>query len=608
MHRRSLPWPPHSRWPCFPRSKRPPRLLALLLLVALGLVTSPLFRPQRAKPQGSHDTHRPEGSPDSSPDIMGPQESRVSSPEVLGLAGTRRGVPEDSSPAHVAHSSASQESIASGAPEPTAASSLPSEAQEAVASVLARPSVSALQRAAPEPSLPLSLPTFPPPHPHSLHRHQPYSTQAQSQGEQPDSHPSNPSSSHLPYPFPEARLTGPLDSSSLATHALPTHMFSLDRLPTEPRSANTLLSHTLPTHSSPESSHSVFPHTTSAAENALLLPDPFTSATSSSASLDHDPISHRPPLLHPTTTAVLPAPNLDPTGNSRPASLHSPVNIFFRGEFGYELIAALPVAYWHHLNGSLNSTRFCAMPSLALLYFFSPIQTVGWKCKRSAHFNYVIKRYGFKEGLHDSDIPERWTPPPLASHIRGLGPVWTDVPAGAPLVVISNKFETEWGEPPVNFIDIRTLKRIVTEFLNSGYYVVYNRAGKAFRTDREQRDLTSLGEYRMFRQEFRLETRFTTMHKLLRRNCHNCDYNEVQFRMMARSSCFVSVQGGTSVLSSYWGGRNIIYFRRGAEEAGGAYERIYPKLSGCQIDVVKSYDALTNKVAEMIHEGKCQAV
>ncbi|CAI6008591.1 unnamed protein product [Closterium sp. NIES-65] len=277
------------------------------------------------------------------------------------------------------------------------------------------------------------------------------------------------------------------------------------------------------------------------------------------------------------------------------------------GEFGYELIAVLPFAYWHHLNGSLRSTTSCGRHSLASIYYFSPNHTDDATCHRSDMKDNVAA-YGFPHGIHYSRIPPAWQPPPLAHYFRKHPPVWPEIPKGSRLVVIGNKYEREWGHSPVNFIDIPTLLGIVESYLEAGFYVVYNNPGMSLESDHRQviKDGTELGDYEALQERFGENTRLQIMQNLQKR-WPDLGFNDVQFRMLARSVCFVSVQGGGSIVESYFGGNNIIYFREGQEVKGGAYERIYPQLSGAKVKVVTSYEGLVKKVDGMIKKNKCHA-
>ena len=139
----------------------------------------------------------------------------------------------------------------------------------------------------------------------------------------------------------------------------------------------------------------------------------------------------------------------------------SGVHVKFVGEFGYELLAVLPFAYFHFLQGSLKSSESCGDPSVAKLYYFSPNHVHNESCVRDDMQNF-IKGFGWRSGLHASSIPATWYPPPYASHFREVGKVWHTLPANTPLVIISNKFSNEWNRGPINFIDIRSLKKLLT--------------------------------------------------------------------------------------------------------------------------------------------------
>lgn len=60
--------------------------------------------------------------------------------------------------------------------------------------------------------------------------------------------------------------------------------------------------------------------------------------------------------------------------------------------------------------------------------------------------------------------------------------------------------------------------------------------------------------------------------------------------MMIYANCdnFISVQGGSSVFTSYFGGKNIIFAKKGGELKHNSYNG-YNKFSGSQIFHVDNY-------------------
>lgn len=288
------------------------------------------------------------------------------------------------------------------------------------------------------------------------------------------------------------------------------------------------------------------------------------------------------------------------------------VDIKFEGEFGYELMVILPFAYFHFLNGTLRTTTSCGDPSVNLFYWFSDRHTHNSSCKRDDYKN-LLRPYGWRRGLHKSPIPVAWFPPPLASHFREMGKVWREVPAGAKLVVVSNKLSNEWNMGPINFFDLKMLRHIFTRFLDEGYYLVYNRPGNAVPEDQWQSvrsEQLQIDDYKLVRKFYlnpNYKGRIILMQDLNVLN-PTISFNEVQVRMFARSRCFMSVQGGNSIMASYFGGTNLIFARKGFELDFQAYHHKYQLLAGTKISVARNFSRLRKHINSLIGEGDCRAI
>jgi hypothetical protein len=165
-----------------------------------------------------------------------------------------------------------------------------------------------------------------------------------------------------------------------------------------------------------------------------------------------------------------------------------------------------------------------------------------------------------------------------------------------PTVVISNKYETEWGGEPVNFLSVKVLDSLFGNLTKHKFRVVYNRAASALSDDHQSN--LDLGDGSLIGAWTEKEPRnLFDMRRIVQTN--GVPYNEAQLRIFARVKCFISVQGGTSLLSSYFGGENVIFYKKGGEKRY-AYENTYPKLSNAQISVVEDYESLSAKVAQWI--------
>ena len=90
-----------------------------------------------------------------------------------------------------------------------------------------------------------------------------------------------------------------------------------------------------------------------------------------------------------------------------------------------------------------------------------------------------------------------------------------------------------------------------------------------------------------------------SLSELFKDNNKTTSFNHYQILIYANCSKFISVQGGNSVLSSYFGGDNIILAKRGLEIEMEEYSTIYPKLSDARIHHVENENRLLNKVHEL---------
>ncbi|KKK97775.1 hypothetical protein LCGC14_2649360, partial [marine sediment metagenome] len=151
-----------------------------------------------------------------------------------------------------------------------------------------------------------------------------------------------------------------------------------------------------------------------------------------------------------------------------------------------------------------------------------------------------------------------------------------------PILVVANKYNKEWFSDPVNYLDAGTLCKIFDKC--SGYEVFYNRAIPDNLLD--DQGIMDLGEYEVIKERHP-EVRF--LHEL------SGDYNLNQMRVYANCDRFISVQGGNSILASYFGGMNIIYAVKGRELGCGFYDKL-DKLSGCEIVHVMKYKDLLSEL------------
>lgn len=264
--------------------------------------------------------------------------------------------------------------------------------------------------------------------------------------------------------------------------------------------------------------------------------------------------------------------------------------IEFCGEFQQELCFVLPFAYWHHLNGTLGKT--ISTRNTRELYFFS-----------DNHAEIYDKRIWEYNGQH-FEIPNmthtlklnrsKWAPVPLKKQFANDLFRFTK-----PILVIANKYNIEWNEQPLNFIDLPTLQQII-EACRDRYQIIYNRPSSDVIVS-DNSDILDLHDRQWLQQNY---PEVILMEDLYAQHVQQANnFNHFQLMVYANCDNFISVHGGTAALASYFGGTNIILSKNGIEHIFDEFQIIFPALSGANILHARSHGELIAHVCERIVKG-----
>jgi len=244
--------------------------------------------------------------------------------------------------------------------------------------------------------------------------------------------------------------------------------------------------------------------------------------------------------------------------------------IEYQGEFQQELCFVLPFTYWHHLNGTLKKT--VSSKSTKEFYFFSGDHEEVYE-KRIWQYN--RKNFEFPNMTHCVSFSySKWARVPLKKHYSN-----TIFCFEKPILVIANKYNIEWDNKPLNFLDIPVLERII-EMYKDKYQIIYNRP-LSEQIIADNSDILDLKEFYWLKEKYPtvlLMQDLFTQHHL---SVHN--FNHLQMLVYANCSHFVSVHGGAATLASYFGGTNIIFSKSGMEHIFHEFATIFPALSGARI-------------------------
>ncbi len=251
-------------------------------------------------------------------------------------------------------------------------------------------------------------------------------------------------------------------------------------------------------------------------------------------------------------------------------------------EFGYELISALPYAYSLYEKGLLKETESGADTSC--LYYFSPKHKEnknkrGWHNMRNAANLPNIS-------IHKPSLDfKNFSPPPLKEQYKNDRFIFDK-----PIVCICNRINVEWGREVINYFDIPTLEKLFTDLKEKYHIVYFNIEGRPEHYDGVKP--VNIGDYELCKKHC-----ITNIHELLKEN-KDLSFNELQLMVMANAEYFITMNGGYSILCSYFGGTNVIYSKECKElkPTVNSFYRWYHKFGGSRIIHVDNYAELHKQV------------
>lgn len=285
------------------------------------------------------------------------------------------------------------------------------------------------------------------------------------------------------------------------------------------------------------------------------------------------------------------------------------VNISGNPEFGCELAMILPYAYYLHKKNLLGKieTTYGMKP----FYFFTN-NVVEIYNSRSLHNiislkdvpnNWIHHNVRAITGKDYNDLSKEeksnvngaldyreWAPPPIKDHYL----INNEINLEKKYIVICNRFNLEHGKYPVGYFDIHTLKNIFSYLNSKGYTVIYKRPeNNEFPVDLNESThlINKFGikikdehgniiDDKDLCKMYKNVILFDDLHKLY----PNLSYNDFQLKLFSKSSGFIAMGGGNTLLSCYFKVPVISYFNTSIECTRENYfgkNSYYRKLSNC---------------------------
>ena len=274
-------------------------------------------------------------------------------------------------------------------------------------------------------------------------------------------------------------------------------------------------------------------------------------------------------------------------------------------EFGYELVCAMPYAYWLKQQG--EHVEVITSKGMKPYYWFC--DKVEEKYERRSidnktngvqnlpntwiHHNAraIFKKDHSQLSKEDQARANgwldysKWIAPPVQQKYFNSS---TKTPDN--FIVISNRYNLEHGRNPIGFFDIEFLYNVFNFFKEKGYNVIYKRPNNTeFATDPNEilnNNIEANVEGIGIINDYELTKYFDNvflMQDVIKEIPGT--YNESQLKLFSKAEGFISMGGGSSILCSYFNKPVIIYVNTSGDIRPGYFDKnsYFRKLSKNEI-------------------------
>lgn len=250
-------------------------------------------------------------------------------------------------------------------------------------------------------------------------------------------------------------------------------------------------------------------------------------------------------------------------------------------EFGYEIIMVIPYVYYLHSKGITCKVLTCK--GMESFYYFLPEGAYEEKYNKRG---WAVPKNLPLKGIHFNTLnKDQWVMPPYKEYFSQ----YKGISLKKEYIIINNKYNTEWGKPPVNYLDLDTLNTLFSS-LSPKYDIIYNRPlPQSVPGDHSL--IYDLKEFDLIKEHFPFVIDLNVISKQ-----QSIPYNLLQLILGSKCTKQISVQGGNSILASLTGGINLVYAVKGSEIKHNSFEAWYPEFSGATVKSTSSYQELINLI------------
>lgn len=260
----------------------------------------------------------------------------------------------------------------------------------------------------------------------------------------------------------------------------------------------------------------------------------------------------------------------------------------FNIEFGYELISCVPYAYWLHVNGKLEET--ISGVDTESIYYFSPKHTIN-KENRSWYRTATCEQSGIPNvRIHRHELDtDKFLPPPYKEIYAN-----DEYKFDKPTICICNRYNVEWSTAPINFFSLECLDNMFNS-LKEKYQIVYFAVDLPAELE-DNAHSKSLGDLDFCKNNHPEVIIFNELR-------NGKSWNETMMKVFANCERYITMNGGYSIMASYFGGTNIIYSKPGQPQCREielkSFYRWYPEFGNQRTVFVESYIKLYDKIKQL---------
>lgn len=253
-------------------------------------------------------------------------------------------------------------------------------------------------------------------------------------------------------------------------------------------------------------------------------------------------------------------------------------------EFTWDMIRALPRAYYQHSIGNKISVR--CKPGLGELYYFAD------EVVEVDRFNAINDKLSYNKNAPDYALNE-WLAPPLKDKYKN------HIKFNKPTVIIQNKYALEWSTGVYNYFSTDVLGELF-DLLKSDYDIVYIRPrGDDKNYYKDENEIKPFEDYEY------IKNNHPYVHTIeqLKLQYPEYSYNIIQMMVHSTADKHISVSGGNACLAAYFGGDLIIFdslLGSGAGRGVWKTDSWLKGLGGSNIYGVNTYKELINKVKDIM--------